>query len=100
YAITFTDGTLTITPRALSIRALDATKVYGDVLSFAGTEFVADGLVNSDVVEEVTLASLGSDATSEVNTDGYVITASDAAGSGLSNYAITFTDGTLTITPR
>ena len=62
YAITFTNGTLTVTPKALTITANNGSKTYGQTVSFSGTEFSPSGLVNSDTVTSVSLASSGAAA--------------------------------------
>ena len=66
YTITYTNGNLTVTPAALTITASDASKVYGVTKTFAGTEFTDSGLLNSDTVTGVTLASSGAAATATV----------------------------------
>jgi hypothetical protein len=110
YTITCTPGTLsapnyafqtgstanfTISPKALTITAKDASKTYGDTLTFAGNEFTTSGLVGSDSVTSVTLDSAGAAADANVNT--YDINAGSAVGSGLGNYTITYAKGTLTV---
>jgi len=100
YALSYTDGSLTITPRALTVTALSRTKTYGDAVAFDGTGFISGDLVNGDTIASVTLASSGSAATAGVG--GYAIDASDAVfGTGsAANYDITYSSGTLTVTPR
>ena len=95
YTITYTNGTLTVNPAALTITANNASKTYGAVASL--TQFTTSGLVNTDAVSAVTLASTGSAATAAVGT--YPITAASATGTGLANYTITYTNGTLTVNP-
>src|SRR5262249_36874878 len=95
YALTFANGTLTVTSAALTITAKDASKTYGQSVTFAGTEFTSSGLVNGDSVTSATLTSAGAAATASVGT--YPIVASAAAGSGLGNYTISYVDGTLTV---
>ena len=46
----------------------------------------------------VTLTSTGAPATATVAGSPYAITASAAVGTGLANYAITYVDGSLTVT--
>ena len=81
FDVTYTNGTLTVTPAALTITANDATKTYGDTLSFGGTEFTPSGLVNGDSIASVTLASDGAAATAHVSGSPYAITASNAVAS-------------------
>jgi autotransporter-associated beta strand protein len=95
--VNFTNGTLTITPGALGITASSAGKTYGQTVTFAGTEFSSTGLVGSDSVTSVTLTSAGAVNTATVS--GYVIVPSAATGSGLTNYTITYNNGTLTVNP-
>ena len=52
YAISYVNGALTVTPAALTITANDRTKVYGQTVVFAGTEFTASGLLNADSADE------------------------------------------------
>ena len=72
------------------------SKTYGTAVTFAGTEFATSGLVNGDTVTSVTLTSGGALATAVVGT--YPIIPSAAVGTGLANYAITYANGTLTVT--
>ncbi|WP_231638309.1 YDG domain-containing protein, partial [Piscinibacter sakaiensis] len=51
--------TAAITPRALTVTADDASKVYGTTLTFAGTEFTSSGLVEGERIDRVTLTSAG-----------------------------------------
>ncbi len=99
YTFAFTNGTLTINPAILTITANAASKSYGQTLRFTGSEFNTGGLVNSDTVTSVTLASAGAAATATVAGSPYAISASAATGLGLSNYNVTYVYGTLTVTP-
>ena len=98
YSITYTSGTMTVSAKALTITASDRGKTYGSGVTFAGTEYATSGLVNSDAVSSVTLASSGDVATAAAGT--YNIVASSAIGTGLSNYSITYTNGTLTVNTK
>ncbi|WP_431859162.1 GLUG motif-containing protein [Azospirillum sp.] len=95
YTITYTGGTLTVDPAMLTVTADAVRKTYGDTATLSG--FTATGLKNSDSVTGVTLSGTGTEATAGVGS--YAITASNAVGSGLSNYAITYAEGRLTVTP-
>jgi hypothetical protein len=99
YTITYADGTLTINPAALTVMASNRTKAYGQTVTFAGTEFSAGGLVNGDTVTNVTLTSSGAAATATVAGSPYAIVPGAALGTGLTNYTITYVNGTLTVTP-
>jgi hypothetical protein len=91
----------TVLPRTLYITANSTSETEGTALNFAGSEFTTAGavniagLVNGDFVQSVTLTSAGAAAGAE---DGsYAIVPSAAVGVGLSNYAITYVPGTLTV---
>ncbi|MDO8965007.1 MBG domain-containing protein, partial [Algoriphagus sp.] len=95
YEITYVKGTLTVGKKTLTITANDDSKTYGETYTFAGTEFTIEGLEDGDAVTSVTLTSTGAPAAAEVNT--YDILISDAEGTGLDNYEISFVKGTLTV---
>ncbi len=97
YNITYIDGSLEITVADLTITSNDASKTYGDVLVFGGSEFMTSGLLGSDSVDSVDLYSDG--AVNTANVGDYDIAGSNASGTGLSNYSITYVDGTLTVNP-
>lgn len=88
-------STFVINPKALTITANNQLKCFGQVFTFSGKEFTVSGLVNSDAVSSVTLTSAGSGAGAAVGS--YSIVPSSALGTGLSNYSITYNNGTLTI---
>jgi hypothetical protein len=87
--------TFSIAKKALTITANNATKRYGQTLSFAGTEFSVAGLVPGDGVASVTLTSAGQSAGAQPGS--YAIVASAALGTGLANYDIGYLDGSLTV---
>ena len=99
YTITYTTtGTLTVGPKALTVTANSSSKAYGQAVTFAGTEFTTTGLTNSDTVATVALASSGVAAIAPVG--NYAIVPSSASGSGLTNYTISYVNGTLTVSPK
>ena len=99
YSISYSNGSLTVSQKALTVTASNQSKVYGESKSFAGTEFSSSGLVNSDSVSSVTLTcSQYHDATASANS--YTIVPSAAAGSGLSNYSISYSNGSLTVSKK
>jgi hypothetical protein len=83
----------------LTISAKDASKTYGEGVTFGGTEFMSSGLVNGDTVSSVTLTSSGAAGTATVSGSPYAITPSAPVGTGLGNYTISYANGKLTITP-
>jgi PKD-like domain/MBG domain (YGX type) len=95
YTITYVAGTLTVTVAALTITASSQSKCQGATLTFAGTEFTTSGLLNSDAITGVTLTSTG--AASGAANGAFSIVPSAATGTGVSNYTITYTNGTLTV---
>lgn len=89
YTLTFNGGTLTINPAPLTVTAGSATKVYGDAdptLSYS-----AVGLVAGDGLSGSLSRAAGENAGSYAVERGSL-----SAGA---NYTLTFTAGTLTITP-
>jgi hypothetical protein len=97
YAISYQAGKFTVTPAALSIIANDRSKTFGETVTFDGSEFSASGLVNGDSVASLSLSSMGTGASALVGT--YPVIASSASGARLNNYTISYTDGTLTVSP-
>ncbi len=56
--------------------------------------------MNDDTVTSVTLTSTGAGVTATVDNSPYSIVPSAALGTGLSNYNITYVNGSLTVDPR
>src|SRR4029077_20908717 len=88
----------------LTITAKDESKTYGATFAPNGaTQFTVSvgTLYNGDTVTSVTLTSTGYAVTATVTAPGpnYTIVPSNALGSGLSNYTISYENGTLTVTP-
>jgi hypothetical protein len=91
---------ITITPAPLTITANNVSKTYGDSVTFAGTEFSSNGLINGDKVTRVTLSSAGAGATASVAGSPYPIIPSAAVGAGVGNYLISYVNAGLTVNPR
>jgi hypothetical protein len=92
-------GTLTITPKSLTIYANSAAKATGETITFDGTEFTAPGLVGSDTITSVILTSDGAAASAISGIYPITITPNSEIGSGLGNYdPINYEAGTLTVT--
>jgi hypothetical protein len=90
-------ASINVNPASLTITANSTGKTYGQNLSFAGTEFAASGLTNGDSVASATLTSAG--ATNTATVGSYAIIVTNAVGSGLSNYTISYVAGNLTVNP-
>jgi len=95
----FVDGTLTVAPSALTIRANDRSKTYGQSVTFVGTEFTTNGLLGSDTVTNVALTSAGAAAAATAAGSPYSIVPSSATGTGLGNYAINYQSAALAVSP-
>ncbi len=99
YSITINPGSLTVTLRPLTVTADDQSKVFGDLFTFAGTEFTTDGLVNGDSVTSATLSSSATPESAPVTDTPVAILISDPQGTGLENYEINLVEGLFTVTP-
>ncbi|WP_209425458.1 MBG domain-containing protein [Pararhodobacter sp. SW119] len=99
YTISYVDGTLTVTPAPMTITVLDASKLYGTTFDPSEPAFTEEGLIEGleDSVDTLTLTSAGAAPSATVG--DYALVGSDAVGTGLSNYTISYVDGVLTVTP-
>ena len=97
YSISYVGGTLAVTPAALSITAVNQTKLYGAALPTLTATYVGfvNGDTSSNLTTQPTLTS-NATATSHVSGSPYTITASGAVDS---DYSISYVAGSLTITP-
>ncbi|MFN4241251.1 MAG: MBG domain-containing protein, partial [Erythrobacter cryptus] len=94
YQFTFVNGTLTVTPRPITVSADNLSRIYGNANPALTFTVGGLGLVNGDTLTGA--LATAADATSPVGP--YAITQGTLAAS--SNYALTFVNGTLTVTPR
>ena len=100
YVISYNSGTLTVNQANLSVVANNQTKNFGSPFTFNGTEFTTVGtLYNGDTVNTVTLTSPGEAANASAIFSPYNIYASNATGTGLGNYNITYVNGQMTVNP-
>ena len=99
YLVSLTNGVLTINQAGLTLTASNQAKVYGQTLTFSGTEFGVSGLLNGDSVSSASLSSVGSVATAAVAGSPYSIVITNAVGNGLTNYTISYVNGLLTVRP-
>lgn len=95
YASATTTATFTVNKASLTVTANNQSKTYGTTLSLGTTAFTTSGLLFSDAITSATLTSTGSVNTAAAGT--YNIVPSAASGNGLSNYTITYVNGTLTV---
>src|SRR5262249_32571363 len=101
YSISYVNGTLTVNPAALTVTANNASKTYGQTVSFTGSEFTSTGLQNGETIGGVTLASAGAALSAGDALPMYPIAPSAATGGtfNAANYAISYVNGTLTVNP-
>src|SRR5690606_37829092 len=92
YNITFVEGTLSVTPKAVTVTAENMSKVYGDANPVL--TYTYDGLVN----EETTIPDLSVSTTSNASSKAgnYPIEVSGTAA----NYDITVVNAVLRIIPK
>ena len=91
YAITWTQGALSIDKALLTVAGLSTQATYTGLVQHNG--FTATGLLGSDSVTGVAGLAFGTNAGS------YADNLSDATGSGLGNYRITYTNSGLIVDP-
>ncbi len=101
YQLSFVNGVLTVNPAALTITADNASKTYGQTVTFTGSEFTSTGLQNGESIGSVTLTSAGAPATANVAGSPYAIIPSAATGGTFNagNYTIGYVNGVLTVNP-
>lgn len=92
YDVVHVPGTLSITPAALTISAVNAARLYGEDNPAFLAEF--DGLTAGDTAMDLPPVAFSTDAERLSNVGGYAITPSGATDP---NYAIGFVDGVLTV---
>jgi len=98
YAITYATGTLTITPRPITLETATDEQIYdGTSLWNEGVQIINGSLVGSDTILVTTHTSLTNVGVTP-NTLGVSIYSGDTLNT--MNYAITFVKGTLTVTYR
>ena len=88
--------TLEVTPLAITVSALDASKTYGDSDPALGWEVTKGKLVKDESLQGITVSRELGEA---VRKDGYAVTVAQSEGAN-PNYKITFKDGTFTIDKR
>jgi filamentous hemagglutinin family protein len=95
YQLAFAPGTLTITPRPITVTARsDLEKIYGDADPALLFDVTLGNLVGADALAGTLARDAGE------NVGGYTVTQGDVDSLNNPNYDITFENGLLTITPR
>ena len=95
YEISYVNGTLTVTPAHLTLKAQNVTREYGD--ENPSLAFEADGLKGDDTAEKAlqTLPTITSTASSASNAGEYPIS---ITGGSSKNYTLSYRSGLMTIT--
>ena len=101
YSIAYSNGSLTVSPAALTVTANNASKTYGQTATLLPTAFTATGLQNGETIAAVVESSAGTAATAGVAGSPYAITPSAASGGSFNpaNYSIAYANGALTVNP-
>jgi hypothetical protein len=97
YLIQHVAGNMVVTRAPLTLTARDQEKEEGTTFSFTGTEFTTSGLLFSDEVTSATLTSEGALEGATEAGSPYAIEISNAIGTGLENYSISYLNGTMII---
>ncbi len=93
YSVTINNGTLTVNKAALTITAVNTSKLYGAPVPALTASY--SGFVNGDTASSLTTPpTLTTTATAASPVGSYSITASGAANP---NYSISYNSGTLTV---
>ena len=96
YVITYAPGTLTVTPAPLTITAVGVIKTYGLAVPTLTADY--SGFVNGDTAAGLaTPVNLATAVTAATHFGVYPINASGATSA---DYAITFVDGAIAVTPN
>lgn len=85
-----------ITPKPLTITANAQTITYGESIAVATSDVAAEGLVTGDDITAVTLTP----STEDVTTTGTITPSAATTTRGITNYAVTYNTGALTINPK
>ena len=99
YLVTTANGTLTITPKPLTITAGSDTKVY-DSTPLTKNSYTHTELLTGDKIEGVTVTGSQTDAGTSDNVLSAAVIKNSNNDDVTANYNITYTNGTLTVTPK
>jgi subtilisin-like proprotein convertase family protein len=94
YAISFVEGTLTVTPATLTVLAVNSAKVYGASLPILRVNY--SGFANGDTTNQLTSQATASTTATAASPVGvYPVSVS---GTASPNYIVSHVGGTLTVT--
>ncbi len=96
YCGTINNQTISITQRPLTITAQPQTITYGSSIQTGISYVNVSGLVTNDALTGVTLTP----STSQVTAAGTITPSAATTTKGISNYAVTYNTGALTINPK
>jgi len=99
YLVTTANGTLTITRKPLTITAGSDTKVY-DSTPLTKNSYTHTVLLTGDKIEGVTVTGSQTDAGTSDNVLSAAVIKNSNNDDVTANYDITYTNGTLTVTPK
>ena len=99
YLVTTANGTLTITPKPLTITAGSDTKVY-DSTPLTKNSYTHTELLTGDKIEGVTITGSQTNAGASDNVLSAAVIKNSNNDDVTANYDITYTNGTLTVTPK
>ena len=98
YSYTFVNSTNgTITTKALTVTAADASKCFGTTYTLGTSAFASTGLLSGETIGSVSLTSSGAGSGAAAGTYNIVPSAAIGGTFSASNYTITYTSGTLTV---
>ena len=98
YNITYTNGTLEVTQKALTITAESDTKVY-DGTPLTKSTYTNTGLASSDAIESVTVTGSQTVVGTNNNVPSAAVIKNGSGENVTASYDITYANGTLTIDP-
>ncbi|BAF87919.1 putative large exoprotein [Azorhizobium caulinodans ORS 571] len=94
YTLSYVDGSVSVTPRALTVTAGAQSMIYGDSVPGLTYALGGAGLVNGDTLTGALVTS----ASSTASVGSYAITQGTLAAS--SNYSVTYTGANVSVTAR
>ncbi|PIT80853.1 MBG domain-containing protein [Limnohabitans sp. JirII-31] len=100
YDISYTNGTLTVNARPITVSGNNASRVYGDSNPSLTYTTEAAGTSRGLVAGDSLIGAVSTSATSASSKGSYDITQGSLTNTNNSNYDISYTNGTLTVHAR